>query len=151
MVKKKRILFLCMGNSCRSQMAEAWTRYFLGNWIDAYSAGVNPHGIDPRAIEVMAEVGIDISFQESKSMDLVEHMDFDYVITLCDNAQKSCPVFPAKTVYAHVPFDDPPILAQTARTEEEALQHYRRVRDEIRDFVKNLPEFLKRQSQANYP
>lgn len=139
---KKRILFLCTGNACRSQMAEGWARYFHSDWLEAYSAGVSPHGVDPLAVKVMKEVGVDISNHRSKSVDEVESIDFDYVITLCDSAKKSCPVFPAKTLYAHVPFDDPPLLAMSAKTEEEALDHYRRVRDEIRDFVKDIRNFL---------
>lgn len=139
---KKRILFLCTGNACRSQMAEGWARYFHSDWLEAYSAGVSPHGVDPLAVKVMKEVGVDISNHRSKSVDEVESIDFDYVITLCDSAKKSCPVFPAKTLYAHVPFDDPPLLAMSAKTEEEALDHYRRVRDEIRDFVKDIRNFV---------
>lgn len=144
---KKRILFLCTGNSCRSQMAEGWARFFHSDWLDAFSAGVSPHGIDPLAVKVMEEAGIDISNQRSKSIDDVEAIEFDYVITLCDSAKRSCPVFPAKTLYAHVPFDDPPILAMSAKSEEEALAHYRRVRDEIRDFVKNIRDFLEAKKQ----
>ncbi|SFN04406.1 arsenate reductase ArsC [Thermodesulforhabdus norvegica] len=142
-MNKKRILYLCTGNSCRSQMAEGWTRHLHGDWLEAHSAGVSPHGIDPRAVKVMQEVGIDISGQKSKSIEAVEDLEFDYVITLCDSAKKSCPVFPARTLYVHVPFDDPPVLAMSAESEEEALNHYRRVRDEIGDFVRKLPEFLK--------
>jgi arsenate reductase len=128
-------------------MAEGWARFFHSDWLDAFSAGVSPHGIDPLAVKVMEEAGIDISNQRSKSIDDVEAIEFDYVITLCDSAKKSCPVFPAKTLYAHVPFDDPPILATSAKSEEEALSHYRRVRDEIRDFVKNIRDFLEAKKQ----
>ena len=134
MAEKKRILFLCTGNSCRSQMAEAWTKHLKGEEFVAYSAGVKPKNIDPRAIRAMAEMGIDISRQSSK--------EFDYVITLCDNARESCPYFPAKTRLIHKGFDDPPKLAETARNEEEAMAPYRRVRDEIRAFVERLPEGL---------
>lgn len=144
---KKKILFLCTGNACRSQMAEGWTRFFHNDWLEAFSAGVSPHGLDPLAVKVMQEAGIDISNQRSKSIDEVESIEFDYVITLCDSAKKACPVFPAKTLYAHVPFDDPPLLARSAKTEEEVLNHYRRVRDEIRDFVKNIRSFLKIEEQ----
>jgi arsenate reductase len=128
-------------------MAEGWTRFFHSDWLEAYSAGVNPHGIDPRAVKVMQEAGVDISSQRSKSIDEVEAIEFDYVITLCDSAKKSCPVFPAKTLYAHVPFDDPPILAMSAKSGEEALSHYRRVRDEIKEFVKNIRDFLESRKQ----
>jgi len=139
---KLKILFLCTGNSCRSQMAEAWTRVLKSDRVEAFSAGVDPHEIDPRAVQAMAEVGIDISGQHSKDVDNFEDVEFDYVITLCDNAHQACPVFPAKTRLLHVGFDDPPRLAANVRTEEEAMVHYRRVRDEIKEFVEKLPEVL---------
>jgi arsenate reductase len=140
--KKLRILYLCTGNSCRSQMAEAFTRHLKGDQIEARSAGVAPKGIDPRAVKAMLEAGIDISNQGSKSLDQVIHEQFDYVVTLCDNAQKTCPSFPGKTRVIHAGFDDPPKLAATAKDEEEAMLHYRRVRDEIKNFVEKLPESL---------
>lgn len=141
-LEKLKVLFLCTGNSCRSQMAEAWTRVLKGDQVEAYSAGVDPHGVDPRAIKAMAEAGIDISGQVSKDVDTLENIEFEYVITLCDNAHQACPVFPAKTRVLHVGFDDPPRLAAGAQTEEEAMVHYRRVRDEIKEFVEKLPEVL---------
>ena len=140
--EKLKILFLCTGNSCRSQMAEGWARQLKRETIEAYSGGVAPHGVDPRAVRAMAEVGIDISAQESKDVDTLEHIEFDYGITLCDKANQSCPVFPAKTRLLHVGFDDPPKLAAGAQTEEEAMAHYRRVRDAIKEFVEKLPEAL---------
>ncbi len=140
--EKLKVLFLCTGNSCRSQMAEAWTRVLKGEQIDAYSAGVEPHAVDPRAVKAMAEVGIDISSQASKDVDALEHIEFEYVITLCDQAHQGCPFFPAKTRVLHVGFDDPPLLAAGAHTEEEAMVHYRRVRDEIKEFVEKLPKIL---------
>ena len=140
MSERMKILFLCTGNSCRSQMAEAWTNHLKGNQFDAYSAGVAPKGVDPRAIKVMAEVGLDISGHESKDVDAFGNTEFDYVITLCDNAKESCPYFPARTRVMHKGYDDPPKLAVGARNEEEAMTHYRRVRDEIRAFVETLPE-----------
>lgn len=142
MIKKLKILFLCTGNSCRSQMAEAWTNKLKGAQFEAYSAGVEPKQIDPRAIEAMAEAGIDISAQKSKDIDSLRDMEFDYVVTLCDNARESCPYFPAKTKLVHQGFNDPPKLAEDANDEEEAMGHYRRVRDEIKVFVKSLPETL---------
>jgi len=141
-VEKLKILYLCTGNSCRSQMAEGWTRHLKSNAIDAYSAGVEPHGIDPRAVKVMAEVGIDISGQVSKHLDTLQGIEFDYVITLCDQANESCPLFLGKTRRLHMGFDDPPKLASGSPNEEESLRHYRRVRDEIRAFVEKLPEVL---------
>ena len=137
-----KILFLCTGNSCRSQMAEAWARHLKGDLIEAYSAGTEPKGIDPRAVQAMAEVGIDISQQRSKSVTDMGDVEFDYVITLCSDAQGSCPFFPAKTAVLHHGFDDPPELALGAYTEEEAMMHYRRVRDEIREWIETLPEAL---------
>jgi arsenate reductase (thioredoxin) len=140
--EKLKVLFLCTGNSCRSQMAEAWTRVLKGAQLEAYSGGVDPHAVDPRAVQAMAEVGIDISGQTSKDVDTLEHIDFEYVITLCDQAHQGCPIFPAKTRLLHVGFDDPPRLAAGAQTEEEAMVHYRRVRDEIKEFVEKLPQIL---------
>ena len=142
MADKKRILFLCTGNSCRSQMAEAWTRQLKGEQFEAYSAGVKPKGLDLRAVKAMAEAGLDISGWKSKDVDALGNMEFEYVITLCDNARESCPYFPAKTRLIHRGFDDPPRLAENARTDEEAMAFYRRIRDKIKDFVEALPEGL---------
>jgi arsenate reductase len=135
----KKILFLCTGNSCRSQMAEALVRYLRNDEYEAYSAGIIPKGLDPRAVKAMAEIGMDISRQKSKDIDSLGGMEFDYVITLCDNARESCPYYPAKTRLIHREFDDPPSMAQNAKNEEEAMEHYRRVRDEIRAFIMELP------------
>jgi arsenate reductase len=144
---KLKILFLCAGNSCRSQMAEGWARHLKGDAIEAYSAGTEPKGLDPRAIQAMAEKGIDISQQRSKSVTDLGDVEFDYVITLCSDAQGSCPFFPAKTAVLHHGFDDPPELALGAYTEEEAMMHYRRVRDEIREWVETLPEALNKNTE----
>lgn len=140
--EKLKVLFLCTGNSCRSQMAEGWARYLKSNIIDPYSAGIETHGLNSHAVKVMAEVGVDISFHRSKHINELMHIDFDYVITVCDNASEHCPVFPGKAKIIHVGFDDPPKLAQDAETEEDSLGHYRRVRDEIKAFVEKLPESL---------
>jgi arsenate reductase (thioredoxin) len=140
--QRLKVLFLCTGNSCRSQMAEGWARALKGDILEPYSAGVEIHGLNPKAVKVMAEAGVDISRHRSKNLDALKEVSFDYVITVCDNAHESCPLFPGKTRVVHVGFDDPPRLAKTARTEEEALAHYRRVRDEIRAFVERLPEAL---------
>ncbi len=137
---KKKVLFLCTGNSCRSQMAEGWARHLHQDTIEAASAGVLKHGVDPRAIRVMDEAGVDISGQASKTIDELPKQSFDAVITLCDSANESCPFFPGQAVRLHQGFDDPPSLAQGAPDEESALRIYRRVRDEIRDFVRWLPE-----------
>jgi len=137
-----KVLFLCTGNSCRSQMAEGWTRCLHGGRIEAYSAGIEAHGLNPDAVQVMAEAGVDISGQRSKLVGELRGVEFDYVVTVCDNARESCPVFPGKAKVVHVGFDDPPRLAAGAKTEEERLTPYRRVRDEIRAFVETLPDAL---------
>jgi len=139
-MQKMKILFLCTGNSCRSQMAEGWARHLRGNVIEAYSAGIETHRLNPNAVRVMAEAGFDISHHRSKHFNEVKHIPFDWVITVCDNANESCPIFPDKVKRFHISFDDPPRLAKNAKTEEEALSHYRRVRDQIRDFVNKLPD-----------
>lgn len=140
--RKLQILFLCTGNSCRSQMAEGWTRHLKGDEIDASSAGTDPRPVDPRAVEVMAEAGVDISGARAKHVDDFARRRFDYVVTVCDAAREACPVFPGAAKMVHVGFDDPPALASGAADEEEALAHYRRVRDEIRKFVQSLPQAL---------
>ena len=135
---KKKILFLCTGNSCRSQMAEGWTRQLKGNELEACSAGIETHGLNPRAVQVMAEVGVDISTQRSKLVDTFRDEHMDYVVTVCGHAHEHCPVFPGGRV-VHAGFDDPPALARHAQTEQEELAPYRRVRDEIKTFVEQLP------------
>jgi arsenate reductase len=142
MTAKLKVLFLCTGNSCRSQMAEGWTRHLKGDVIEPYSAGIEIHGLNPNAVKVMAEAGVDISGQRSKNVAEFKDIQFDYVVTVCDHASENCPLFPGKAKRVHVGFDDPPRLARDARSEEEALTHYRRVRDEIRAFVESLPERL---------
>ena len=140
---KNRILFLCTGNSCRSQMAEGWARHLKGDQVEAFSAGIETHGLNPDAVRVMAEAGVDISSHRSKHVDeLARIVDFDYVVTVCDHASEHCPLFPGKATVIHRGFDDPPRLARDAGTAEEALAHYRRVRDEIRAFVEGLPDSL---------
>lgn len=142
MMSKQKVLFLCTGNSCRSQMAEGWARHLHGDGIEAYSAGVEPHDMNNLAVRVMAEAGIDIGHQRPKHVDELKHVSFDYVVTVCDHAHETCPLFPGKTKVLHVGFDDPPRLAKTVKSEEEALGHCRRVRYEIRSFVENLKERL---------
>lgn len=139
---KVKLLFLCTGNSCRSQMAEGWARALKGDQIEVFSAGIETHGLNPRAVQVMAEAGVDISGHKSKTVADLPTMEFDFVVTVCDHAHESCPLFPGKTKVFHVGFDDPPRLAKEAKTEEEALAHYRRVRDEIKAFVETLPGAL---------
>ena len=137
-----KILFLCTGNSCRSQMAEGWARHLRGDRIEAYSAGIEAHGLNRDAVRVMAEAGVDISGQRSKRVEELRGMEFDYVVTVCDNAREACPVFPGRAKVVHAGFDDPPRLAAGAKSEEERLAPYRRVRDAIRAFVEKLPDAL---------
>ena len=140
--EKLRVLFLCTGNSCRSQMAEGWARALKSDLIDAYSAGIETHGMNPNAVKVMAEAGVDISGQCSKNVSELKDVPLDVVVTVCGHAHETCPVFLGKAKVVHVGFDDPPKLAKDAASEEEALGHYRRVRDEIRAFVAGLPAGL---------
>ena len=133
-----KILFLCTGNSCRSQMAEGWGEKLLAGKAEVFSAGTNPGTVDPRAIKVMAEAGVDISGHRSKHASEFREVAFDLVVTVCDKARESCPVWFGKAEKLHKSFEDPPFLAKDAGTEEEALAHYRRVRDEIKEFVGGL-------------
>jgi len=139
---RTRVLFLCTGNSCRSQMAEGWTRHLHGDRIDACSAGTNPQGLNPLAARVMEEAGVDISGGASKAVEACDPDTLDLVVTVCGHAHETCPVFPGMARVVHRGFDDPPRLAADAQTEEAALPHYRRVRDEIRAYVEALPELL---------
>ncbi|MBN1488960.1 MAG: arsenate reductase ArsC [Phycisphaerae bacterium] len=142
MNEKLRVLFLCTGNSCRSQMAEGWARHLKSDVIEPFSAGIEKHGLNPDAVAVMAETGVDISGHRSKTISELAGVTFDYVVTVCGDAHETCPMFPGKARIVHVGFDDPPRLAKTTRSKEEALGHYRRVRDEIRTFVETLPDSL---------
>ena len=137
-----KILFLCTGNSCRSQMAEGWARYLKSDEIEPYSAGIETHGLNQNAVNVMAEAGVDMSRHESKHVDRLADIQFDYVITVCGHADENCPIFPGDTTVLHHGFDDPPKLAENATSDDEALSIYRRIRDEIREFVEGLPEAI---------
>ena len=139
MPEKISWLFLCTGNSCRSQMAEGLCRHLRGDEISAYSAGIEKHGLNPLAVRVMKEIGIDISGQYSKTVDELSEREFNLVITVCRHANETCPVFPGKTARIYQGFDDPPKLAANEKTEDEALAHYRRVRDEIKEYIQSLP------------
>ena len=123
-------------------MAEGWTRHLKGKSIDAWSAGIEKHGMNPLAVKAMAEEGVDISDHSSKLIDELPVHNFDYIITVCDNANESCPLFTGKTQVIHQGFDDPPKLAADCQSETEAMNHYRRVCHEIKDFVKQLPDSL---------
>lgn len=137
-----KVLFLCTGNSCRSQMAEGWTRALRAEVIDACSAGTAPHGLNPLAVRAMAECGIDISGYQSKHFDTLHDASLDVIVTVCDSALETCPVLPGSPRVVHVGFDDPPRLAAGAASDEKALPYYRRIRDEIRRFVETLPQAL---------
>lgn len=137
-----RILFLCTGNSCRSQMAEAWTKHLKKGLIEASSAGIVRHGLNPYAVRVMEEAGVDMSGQRSKTVDELPSQDFDVVVTLCGHAQETCPFFPGAARRVHRGFDDPPSLCAGLTDEDAILSVYHRVRDEIRNFIDRLPGSL---------
>ncbi|WP_321532501.1 arsenate reductase ArsC [uncultured Desulfuromonas sp.] len=143
MSDKLQLLFLCTGNSCRSQMAEGWTRHLKGDVIDVYSAGIETHGLNPNAVKVMAEAGVDISGHRSQHIDEFKEIAIDVVVTVCGHAHETCPYFPANCKVVHVGFDDPPQmareLAEQGATEEQQLDCYRAVRDQIKAFVETLP------------
>ena len=146
-MRKLNVLFLCTGNSCRSQMAEGWARALKGDVIEAYSAGIETHGLNLNAVRVMAECNVDISGYKSKSVDEVMSVTFDYVVTVCGHANETCPMWlKGKAKVVHMGFDDPPALARElaaqGATGAAQLDCYRRVRDEIRAFVETLPASL---------
>jgi arsenate reductase len=145
-MSKMKVLFLCTGNSCRSQMAEGWARQLKGDMIEAYSAGIEKRGMNPHAVKVMAEAGVDISKQYSKTTADIGPVQFDYVVTVCGHANENCPIFPGKAKKVHVGFEDPPKLTKDMPDGEGKLAVYRRVRDEIRKFVETLPDGLKREA-----
>jgi len=129
-------------------MAEGWTRDLKSDHIEVYSAGIETHGLNPNAVKVMAESGVDISQQQSQHVDDFKDIKFDYVITVCAHAHESCPIFTGSAQVIHKGFDDPPYLAKNAKNEIEALNHYRRVRDEIKTFVQSLPDSLSLKNNA---
>jgi arsenate reductase len=141
-MRKIKVLFLCTGNSCRSQMAEGWARHLKGDQIEPHSAGIEKHGMNPHAIKVMAEAGVDITSQWSKTLPELGSVPFDYVVTVCGHANEHCPIFPGKSKVVHVGFEDPPKLTKDMPDGEAKLAVYRRVRDEIRRFVETVPEAL---------
>ena len=141
-MRKMKVRFLCTGNSCRSQMAEGWVRKLKADVIEPYSAGIEKHGMNPHAVKVMAEAGVDIANQYSKTPADLGPIAFDYVVTVCGHANEHCPIFPGPAKVVHVGFEDPPRLTKDLPDGEPKLEVYRRVRDQIRDFVKGLPEGL---------
>ncbi len=132
---KKKILVLCTGNSCRSQIAEGYLRYFANNKAKVFSAGVETHGVNPKAIQTMKDDGIDISHHTSNNIDEYQNIDFDFVITVCDNAKERCPHFSGKAKKFHYNFPDP---AKAVGTNEEVDEQFRKVRDEIKQYCKNF-------------
>lgn len=146
MSAKVTILFLCTGNSCRSQMAEGWAKHLKSDVLNAYSAGIETHGLNPNAVAVMKEAGVDISSHKSQLLSDFDDIDFDVVVTVCGHAHETCPYFPGNAKVVHVGFPDPPALAKElaaqGASEEEQLACYRTVRDEIKAYVSTLPESL---------
>ena len=142
MSDKPSLLFLCTGNSCRSQMAEGLARKVWGNRFSVHSAGIEQHGLNPLAVKAMREIDIDISAHRSKTLDDLGDTKLDYVVTVCGHANETCPAFPGPVKRLHAGFEDPPKLAANATSEEDAMRHYRRVRDDIAAFVRGLPEKL---------
>ena len=138
---KKNLMFLCTGNSCRSQMAEGWARKYWGSEFNVYSAGTKKHGMNERAMKVMKEAGVDISTHYSKTVEELPQVTFDYVVTVCDHAHENCPYFPGGKV-VHIGFQDPPKLTKEMKDEEEILAVYRKVRDEIHEVVRRLKDYL---------
>ncbi len=131
----KKVLVLCTGNSCRSQIAEGYLKYFAGNKAEIFSAGVETHGVNPRAIATMKEVGIDISHHTSNNIEEYRNVDFNFLITVCDNAKERCPFFPSNAVKFHYNFPDP---AKAKGTEEEILEEFRKVRQMIKDYCEEF-------------
>lgn len=131
----KKILVLCTGNSCRSQIAEGYLNYFAGDKAKIYSAGIEIHGVNPKAVEIMKRDGIDISKHTSNHIDEYMNIDFDYVLTVCDNAKESCPYFPSNAVKFHYNFPDP---AKASGTEEEVMEQFRKVREMIKKYAQNF-------------
>lgn len=138
---KKKILFLCTGNSCRSQMAEGWCRHSWSEKYDCFSAGTQKHGMNARAVQAMKEAGVDISTHYSKTTDELPSEQFDFIVTVCDAAKEACPFYPGGKI-VHVGFQDPPRLTKDMTDEVEIMKVYSRVRDEIRDAIQRLPEIL---------
>jgi arsenate reductase len=151
LLSKLKILFLCTGNSCRSQMAEGLTRHLKSDLIEVCSAGIETHGLNPHAVAVMAEEKIDISLHKSQHLNDFKHIHFDYVITVCSNAHESCPIFPGNSKIIHAGFDDPPKMAEQFSDPKKKLDCYRKVRDQIKSYVLTLPECLANTGEKNEP
>ncbi len=139
-----KVLFLCTGNSCRSQMAQGWAKQLLAQKVQPFSAGIETHGLNPRAVQAMARAGVDISTQQSKHLDDLKAIAFDYVITLCDHADQNCPAFGPKAKVIHAGFEDP---AKAQGSEAEILAVFGRVCEQIREFIEHLPSYLQKQKE----
>ena len=137
--EKLKVLFLCTGNACRSQIAEGWARYLKSDVIEAYSAGVSPCQVNGRAIKVMAQAGVDISSHTSKHIDTLRDIEFDYIVTLCDYANGQCSVHISRTAHFHKMFADPSFIPGT---EDQIMAAFRKVRDDIKAFIETMPESL---------
>ena len=137
-------MFLCTGNACRSQIAEGWAKHLKSDTIEVFSAGIKPIGVSKRTIRIMAEVGIDISKNTSNHIDDFDGIDFDYVVTLCDSARQNCPVFPHKAKVVHHPFEDPYFADGS---DEQVMSVFRKVRDQIKEYVLTLPESLENEKK----
>jgi len=148
MTNKLKILFLCTGNSCRSQMAEGWTKHLKKDVIEVFSAGIETHGLNSDAVFVMAEAGVDISRHKSKLLNEFNNHVFDYVITVCGHAHETCPRFPGDSKIIHVPFDDPPKTAEEYKSRNKKQDCYRKVRDQIKKYVMSLPESLEHENRT---
>jgi arsenate reductase len=140
---KIKVLFLCTGNSCRSQIAEGWAKHLKGNVMDAYSAGIAPRNLNQMAVKVMAEAGVDISAQGPKHVEELKNIDFDYVVTVCDNARENCPIFPRETKHFHKAFVDPTFMTGT---EQQIKAAFVKLRDQMKEFIAKMPEILERES-----
>lgn len=141
--EKMKVLFLCTGNSCRSQIAEGWAKHLKGHIMDVYSAGIAPGNLNQMAVKVMAEAGVDIARQKPKHIDELKDIDFDYVVTLCDNARESCPVFARKTKHFHKSFEDPTFMPGTEKQIKEAFV---KLRDRLKNFIERMPQILEKES-----
>jgi arsenate reductase len=141
--EKIKVLFLCTGNSCRSQIAEGWAKHLKGHIMDVYSAGIAPGNLNQMAVKVMAEVGVDISKQRPKHVDELNNINFDYVVSLCDNASANCPIFPRKTKHFHRPFEDPTF---TPGTEKQIKASFVKLRDQVKTFIEQMPQILEKES-----
>jgi arsenate reductase len=147
---KPKVLFLCTGNSCRSQMAEGWARHLLGDLIDPYSAGIETHGLNPWAVKAMSEAGVDISGHRSKHVSELLDEGIELVVTVCDAAAESCPLFPGNARIIHHSFPDPPKMAKEKESLEEQFNCYRQVRDQIRDYVSSIRSLFALQSPGEH-